>query len=60
MEVSSCVVVDHVITGAHLVAVFCHDMYQIARDADLTEGVVHHNGLASMQGCKRFALYVCL
>ena len=60
MEVSSYAVVDHVITGAHLVAVFWQDMYHSGRDPDLTEGVVHCTGLASMQGCKRFASFVCL
>ena len=60
MEVSSCVVVDHAITGAHLVAVFQQDMYHSGRDPDLTEAVIHCNGLASIQGCKRFASFVCL
>ena len=59
-EVLSHVVVDHAITGVHMVAVFWQDMYHSVRDPDLMEGVVHHNGLAGIQGCKRFALFVCL
>ena len=60
MKVLSCVAVDHMITGVHLVAVFWQDMYHSGRDPDLTEGVVHHNGLISIWGCKGFALFVCL
>ena len=37
MKVSSHAAVDHTITGAHLVAVFWHDMYHSGRDPDLTE-----------------------
>ena len=58
MEVSSHVPVDHMITGVHLVAVFWQDMYHSGGDPDVTEGVIHHNRLASMQGCKGFALFV--
>ena len=60
MKVSSHAVVDHAITGTHLVAVIWQDMYHSDRDPDLTESVIHHNGLASIQGCKRFASFVCL
>ena len=60
MEVSSHVAVDHAITGAHLIAVFWQDAYHSGRDPDLMEDVVHHNRLAAIQGCKRFALFVCL
>ena len=60
MKVSSHAAVDHAITGAHLVAVFWQDMYHSGRDPDLVEGVVHCNRLASIQGCKRFASFVCL
>ena len=59
-KVSSRAVVDHAITGVYLVAVFWQDMYHSSRDPELMEGVVHHNGLAGIQGCKRFALFVCL
>ena len=59
-EVSSCVVVDHTITCVHLVAVFWQDMYHSGRDPDLAEGVIHCNGLAGLQRCKRFASFVCL
>ena len=52
--------VDHAITGVHLVAVFQQDMYHSGRDPDLMEGVVHCNGLAGIQGCKRFASFVRL
>ena len=60
MKVSSCMVVDHAITGAHLVAVFWQDTYNSGRDPELMEGVIHHNRLAGIQGCKRFASFVCL
>ena len=60
MKVSSCTAVDHAITGAHLVAVFQQDAYHSGRDPDLMEGVIHCNGLASIQGCKGFALFVSL
>ena len=60
MKVTSHAAVDHAITGAHLVAVFWQDTYHSGRNPDLMEGVVHCNGLASIQGCKRFALFVCL
>ena len=60
MKVSSHAVVDHAITGVHLVAVFQQDTYHSGRDPDLMEGVVHHNGLAGIQGCKGFASFVCL
>ena len=60
MEVSSHAMVDHTITGAHLVAVFQQDTYHSDRDPDLMEGVIHHNRLASIQGCKGFASFVCL
>ena len=43
-----------------LVAVFWQDTYHSGRDPDLMEGVVHCNGLASIQGCKGFALFVWL
>ena len=56
----SYVVVDHVITGAHLAAVFWQDVYHSGRNPDLAEGIVHCNGLAGIQGCKRFAPIVCL
>ena len=59
-KVLSHAVVDHAITCAHLVAVFRQDTYHSGRDPDITEGVMHHNGLASIQGCKRFKLFVCL
>ena len=55
MKVSSCVAVDHAITGVHLVAVFWQNMYHSGRDPDLAEGIIHCNGLAGIQGCKRFA-----
>ena len=60
MKVPSHAVVDHAITGVHLVAVFWQDTYYSGRDPDLTEGVTHHNWLAGIQGCKRFASFVCL
>ena len=60
MEVSSHTAVDHAITGAHLVAVFWQDMYHSGSDPDPMEGVVHCNGLAGIQGCKRFASFACL
>ena len=60
MEVLFCVAVDHIITGTHLVAVFWQDTYHSGREPDLMEGVIHHNRLAGIQGCKRFALFVCL
>ena len=59
-EVSSHVVVDHTITGVHLVAVFWKGMYHSGRDPALTEGVIHCNGLVSIHGCKGFALFFCL
>ena len=59
-EVSSHAAVDHTITGVHLVAVFQQDAYLSGRDPDLMECVIHCNGLASIQGCKRFASFVCL
>ena len=59
-EVSSHVAVDHAITGVHLVAVFWQDTSHNGRDPDLMEGVIHHNRLASIQGCKGFAVFVCL
>ena len=59
-KVSSHVAVDHAITGAHLVAVFWQDTYHSGRDPDLMEGFIHSNRLASIQGCKGFALFVCL
>ena len=52
--------VDNAITGAHLAAVFWQDIYHSGRDPDFMEGVVHCNGLAGIQRCKRFALFVCL
>ena len=60
MKVLSHTVVDHTITGAHLVAVFWQDVYHSGRDPDLMECVIHHNGLAGIQGCKGFASFVCL
>ena len=60
MEVSFHVAVGHTITGAYLVAVFWQDTYHSGRDPDLMEGVVHHNGLGGIQGCKGFASFVCL
>ena len=54
-KVSSHVAVDHAITGVHLVAVFWQDTYHSGRDSDLTEGVIHCNRLAGIQGCKGFA-----
>ena len=51
-EVSFCVVVDHAITGAHLVPVFWQDMYHSGRDPDLMEGIVHCNGLTHIQGAR--------
>ena len=57
---SSHVAVDQDITGVYLVAVFWQDMYHSDRNPDLMEGVIHHNGQASIQGCKRFASFVCL
>ena len=60
MKVSSHAVVDHAITGAHLVAVFQQDVYHSGRDPDLAEVVIHCNGLAGMQGCKVFASFVSL
>ena len=60
MEVSSHAAVDHTIAGAHLVAVFRQDMYHSGRDPKIMEGIIHHNGLAGIQGCKRFASFVCL
>ena len=60
MKVSSHVVVDHTITGVHLVAVFWQGTFRSGRDPDLAESVIHHNGLASIQGCKRSAAFVCL
>ena len=60
MKESSYAAVDHAITGAHLVAVFQQDMYHSGRDPDLTEGVIHCNGLASIQGCKGLASFVHL
>ena len=59
-EVSSHTAVDHTITGMHLVAVFQQDVCHSGRDPDLMEGVIHSNGLAGIQGCKRFASFVCL
>ena len=59
-KVSSHVAVDHAIAGAHLIAVFWQDMYHSGRDPDLMEGVIHCNGLVSIQGCKGFASFVCL
>ena len=59
-KVSSCVVVDHTITGAQLVAVFWQDTYVSGRNPDLPEGVIHCNRLAGMQGCKGFVSFVCL
>ena len=60
-KVSSHAAVDHAITGVHLVAVFQQDMHTSSgRDPDLMEDVVHCNGLASIQGCKGFALFVSL
>ena len=59
-KVLSCVAVDHTITGVHLVAVFQQDTYHSGRDPELTEGIIHCHGLASIQGCKRFASFVCL
>ena len=59
-KVSSHTAVGHAITGVHLVAVFWQDAYHSGRDPGLMGGVIHHNGLASIQGCKRFALFVCL
>ena len=52
--------VDHAITGVHLVTVFWQDTYHSGRDPDLMEGVRHCNRLASIQGCKGFALFACL
>ena len=52
MEVLSHVAVDHAITGAHLVAVFWQDTYHSGRDPNLTEGVIHRNRLASIQGAR--------
>ena len=60
MKVLSYAVVDHTITGVHLVAVFQHDTYHSGRNPDFAEGVIHHNWLASIQGCKRSAAFVCL
>ena len=60
MKMLSCAVVDHAITGVHLVAVFWQDTYHSGRNPDLMEGVIHCNGLAGIQGCKRFASFVCL
>ena len=59
-KVLSHAMVDHAITYAHLVAVFQQGTYHSGRDPELMEGVIHHNRLASIQGCKRFALFVCL
>ena len=59
-KVSSHLVVDHAITGTHLVAVFWWDMYHSGRNPDLVGGVVHCNRLAGILGYKRFALFVCL
>ena len=60
MKVSSHAAVDHAITGVHLIAVFQQDMYHSGRNPDLMEGVIHCNGLAGIQGCKRFTSFVCL
>ena len=60
MKVLSCVVVDHAITGVHLVAVFWQDMYHSGMDPEIMEGVIHHNRLASIWGCKKFTSFVCL
>ena len=60
MKVSSCPVVDHTITGVHFAAVFWQDMYHSGRNPDFAKGVIHCNWLASIQGCKRFASFVCL
>ena len=60
MKVLSHAEVDPTITGAHLVAVFWHDTHHSGRNPDLVEGVIHHNWLASIQGCKRSAAFVCL
>ena len=60
MKMSSHMAVDHNITGVHLAAVFQQDTYHSGRDPDFTEGVIHHNGMASIKGCKRFASFVCL
>ena len=51
--------VDHAITGVYLVAVFWQDMYHSGRDPDLTEGVVHCNGLTSIQGVQGIYI-ICL
>ena len=59
-KVSSHVAVDHAITGVHLVAVFWQDTYHSGRDPNLVEGVIHCNRLSGIQGCKRFASFVCL
>ena len=54
------VAVDLAITGVHLVAVFWQDTYHSGRNADLVKGVINYNWLSSIQGCKRFALFVCM
>ena len=56
-KVLSHTMVDHAITGVHLVAVFQQDTYHSGRDPELMEGVIHCNSLASIQGCKRFASF---
>ena len=53
-------VVDQSIADVHLVALFWQDAYHSGRDPYLMEGIVHYNGLASIQGWKGFALFVCL
>ena len=59
-QVLSHVVVNSVIAGVYLVAVFGQDTYHCSRDPNLAKGVIHGNWLTSIQGCKRFAAFVGL
>ena len=59
-KVLSHAAVDHTITGVHLVPVFWQDMYHSGRNSHLAKGVISHNWLTSIQGCKRSAASVCL
>ena len=52
MKVSSHVAVDHAITGAHLVALFWHDMYHSGRNPDLVEGSYIATGWPAYRGAR--------
>ena len=58
-KVPSHVVVDHAITGAHLVAILWQNTYHSGRDPDLMEGVIHCNSLAGIQGLQGICI-ICL